>query len=177
MTTVVSIGLFLSVWGVLAGIGVYRGLQGAVIIFSSWADVALSVAIVFCLVAIVTVLWLKMICPQIAFALAGTVLTPWLYATSKTNRHALDLLVTAPAKMSLIGLAMLFSFLALESAAKALSPKTENRDRLINGAMAAATGAAAWGVFRTIQRLVAEGENQKHRLDASPPASGRRIWQ
>lgn len=160
MSIFVEIGLCLTIWSCLAGIGVYRGIQGTVIIFTSWTDLVFSFVMLLCLAVIAIATWSQAQGYQAALMLSGAVLAPWLYTTSRTNRHLSDLLVTVPAKVTLISLALFFSILAIESITKTLSPKTENRNRLISGIIGAATGAIAWKLFRLIQRFVAAGKRR-----------------
>jgi hypothetical protein len=142
-------------WSVLAFIGVQRGLEGRVIVFQNWSDCALTAFMVSLLVIdLITGTW-----PadetRIVRILTLVVALPWLLMTSATNSRARDLLSVVPAKLTLVLLAGISSFLALTYAVEALSSKTEPQSRLRSVASAVFAAGLALGLFGAIRRLVA----------------------
>lgn len=144
------------IWSALAFVGVQKGLQRKVVVYRNWADFAQTVILVSCFVVGYVFIWVQLIRLQIVLILITIGSLPWFYTTKQTNQRARDLWVVVPAKISLIVLAAFCSYIAFDCTVTALSPKTENRSRLINGAIAASASTAAWGLFRIIQRLITD---------------------
>jgi hypothetical protein len=82
------------VWCILATEGIKRGRRGEVVIFRSWANVALTFALVV---------------PMLRLIVAP----PWLWMTARANPRMRDLWVVVPAKISLTILAVACSVLVI----------------------------------------------------------------
>ena len=105
------------IWCLLSLEGIKRGLRGEIVIYRSWGDFALTVALVIPVLSLIIVL-------------------PWLWTTTGAHQSKRDLWVVIPAKISLTILFAVCSVIAAFSAVSALSPKTEMKRRLANGAIA-----------------------------------------
>jgi len=151
-------------WSILAFIGVQRGLQGSVIVYRSWSDCALTTVLVALLVIdLITGTW-----PAdetlIVRILTLFVALPWLLMTKAANQRSRSLWVVAPAKLTLIFLTGLLSFLALSYAIEVLSSKTEPHRRLTSGASAILTAGLALGLFRIIRHLATRSSPAQPRI-------------
>lgn len=153
--------LAVGIWVVLAVVGIHRGLCRQLVVFRGWGDVALTGTLAACatwgLVAYLKSSELSALLPMIL------AIVPWLWVTKTANPGWPSLLLTIPAKLSLLALLFVCALLALSAAYNALSRKPDAHTRLANAALAAGTASAAWFLFRTLRQLAAAStSNSEH---------------
>ncbi len=144
------------IWSVLSFVGVQRGLERKIIVYRSWADFAQTALFSICFAVSWIALWLQLIRLQLLLFLLTIGTLPWLYITNRINQRARALWIVVPARISLIVLTAFSCTIAFDCALTTLSPKAENRNRLVNAAIATTASASAWGLFRVIHRLVTD---------------------
>lgn len=138
---------------VLTLVGIQRGLQGAMVIFSGWGDFALTcVLILLVLVGLPTVIRdSSMLFPMICVGAALAAL--WFALTLRNTHQVSELWFSIPSKLCLVSMVILGTLLAISCAQNALKDKATPSERLKNGILAVGAtllAAKAIGLSRTL---------------------------
>jgi hypothetical protein len=142
------------VCGVLAVVGLRRGLQCRLVVYRSWSDCALTAVLAGLLVIdLITCRWPadETQSIRVLTLVAGL---PWLWMTRMANQSARDLWVVVPAKLTLVVIAAVCAVLAYSYASTALSRNADTRTRIANAVLATGSATMTWGLIRMVRQLI-----------------------
>ena len=148
-------------WTILAIIGIKRGLQHRLAVYNSPFDAYVT--------AVFNLLMMADFCPDglsptgLVWSKAATLLVAvyLLWTTKRANPQWRDFCLALPAKLSLmlaVGMSGAITFLCL---LKALSPKTDLKEALVSGIMAAAGAFVSVRICKIFFRLF-RGPPRRH---------------